>query len=79
MRTAIEMLVEELEAKHSDILFQYPNLLSNIDKYLETEKQQIIEAVTYGQNNHGVSITWDLKTAEQYYESTYTTNKETLK
>ena len=70
MKTAIEMLVEELETKHSDILYQYPILLSNIDKFLETEKQQIIDAYDHGQN---------MNDGEQYYTSTFETNKETLK
>lgn len=70
MKTAIEMLVEELETKHSDILYQYPILLSNIDKFLETEKQQIIDAYDHGQN---------MNDGEQYYNETFTTNKETLK
>ena len=79
MKTAIEMLVEDIETKHSDILYQYPILLANIDKYLETEKQQIIEAVKYGQNNHSISISHEERMANDYYTSTFTTNKETLK
>lgn len=69
MKTAIEQLVDFLELEHSDILYQYPILLSNIDKHLETEKQQIIEAVTYGNRMEFYDAT---ETAgEQYYETTF--------
>lgn len=39
--------------------------------WLLKEKQQIIDAITYGQNNHTVSITSDIEIAEQYYNEQY--------
>lgn len=76
MKTAIEMLVEELEAKHSDILFQYPNLLSNIDKHLETEKQHIIDLCTEA---YEMGLGHKEYSSLETYTSTFGTNKETLK
>jgi hypothetical protein len=37
----------------------------------EMFEQQIIDAVTFGQNNHTVMIQADLEIAEQYYNETY--------
>lgn len=69
MKTAIEQLIEFLELKHGDILYQFPNLLSNIDTFLETEKQQIIDAVTHGNRMEFYDAS---ETAgEQYYDQTF--------
>ena len=37
----------------------------------EMHKEEIIDAITFGQNNHSVSIPCDKLSAEQYYNETY--------
>ncbi len=41
----------------------------------EMEKEQIIQSVTFGQNNHTVMISHDLIIATEYYNKTYGSNK----
>lgn len=43
------------------------------------EKQQIVDAVKYGQNNRGINMPHDRKIQNRYYNETFETNKETLK
>lgn len=69
MKTAITELKEQLDRvgiKLNSTLFE---------KYLEKEKQQIIDAIEYDTEE---SYTGTL-TGEQYYTSTFKTNKETFK
>lgn len=47
------------------------NFLIDGDLYLKLEKQQIIDAINYGQNNHSVSIESDKIKAEKYSKETY--------
>ncbi len=37
------------------------------DSFLNSEKEELIKAVTYGQNNYSVSISHDKQIAERYY------------
>ena len=37
----------------------------------EMHKEEIIDAITFGQNNHSVSIPCDKLSAEQYYNETF--------
>lgn len=37
------------------------------DTFLNDEKEEFVKAVTYGQNNHSVSISHDKQIAERYY------------
>ena len=37
----------------------------------EIEKQQIIDAVTFGQNNHTIKVSVDLEIAEQYFKEKF--------
>lgn len=64
-QTAVEWLEEEL--KHIiPIIF-----LDKFNQAKEMEKQQIVDAVTFGQNNNTVMIQADLEIAEQYYNETF--------
>lgn len=75
MKTALHTLKERLE-KDKEI---FPELTEYIDgiiydidnELLEKEKQQIIEAVKYGQNNHSVSITHEENIAINYYNERF--------
>lgn len=40
-------------------------------EYVEKEKQQIIDAVTYGQNNYTFTTNDDKRIAENYYYNTF--------
>ena len=75
MKTAIELLVEHYE----ELVPGIENV--GIDKFLDLEKQQIIDARIDGVAE---SLRMDPKIIDRnasalYYEQTYTTNKETLK
>jgi len=72
MKTAIEQCIEEVESYFDKELCNSNNILILLKSYLETEKQQIIDAQNYSQR--GVD-------GEIYYNMVYgdTTNKETLK
>lgn len=71
MKTAIEMLVEYYE----ELVPGIENV--GIDKFLDLEKQQIINAHNKGQQyyNSGYNPT----VSEYYYNEAFETNKETLK
>jgi polyhydroxyalkanoate synthesis regulator protein len=73
MKTAMQELIEQLEKKHGDILFQFPNLLSNIDEFLEKEKQQIINSYAEGRIS---VITKEIISYQEYYDSTFGDNPE---
>lgn len=62
-QTAVEWLLEKIQLDHS-------KLYENIQKAKQIEKQQIIDAVTYGkilEFYDGIEI----EVAEQYYNETY--------
>jgi len=74
MKTALEELIEYIEE------FQPKNkctegIWQKAKSLLDTEKQQIIEAATHGANFDKSPYS----SAHEYYDETYTTNKETLK
>jgi hypothetical protein len=86
MKTAIHQLIEEL--KQASEIGSNPFIITTInlvidmaESKLKTEEQQIVNCVTYGQNNHTVSVLHDYETAYKFYRSfeTYTPNKENLK
>jgi hypothetical protein len=81
MKTAIQTACNEIldELIDSIELAHLTKIINIMYKNLETEKQQIIYAVKYGQNNHSISISHEEKMANDYYTSTFETNKETLK
>ena len=69
-QTAVEWLIEQIK-KDSNLRLRGFDIDGVGKKAKEMEKEQIIEAVTYGQNNHTVSISADNERAEQYYTETY--------
>ena len=75
MKTAMGILKDQLinyrnESGNDSINIDL--LIKGIDGiYSHNEKQQIIDAVTYGQNNHSVSISDDKDTAIGYYNETF--------
>ena len=77
-QTALELLekafykyAESTGINNNKWLIDEEDLDKLIEQAKEMEKKQIIDAVTFGQNNHTVSITSDKETAEQYYNETY--------
>ncbi len=70
MKTAIELLVEYYE----ELVPGIENVV--IDKFLDLEKQQIIDAYEKDMDSNG-NLTYE--SGLEYYASTFTTNKETLK
>jgi hypothetical protein len=75
-KTAIQELLDFLEDKHGDILFQFPNLLSNIDTFLELEKDQIINAFLTGDRSDCLKDQDSKSYAEQYYQVRFGDNPE---
>jgi hypothetical protein len=64
--TAVEWLVEQFFSTKRELSVE-----EIIEQAKEMEKQQIIEAVTFGQNNYTIRISVDLEIAEQYYNDVY--------
>jgi hypothetical protein len=65
---AIQLIKQDYEANGR---LRLAFVLQTLNKAKEKEKQEIIDAVTFGQNNHTVMISADLETAVQYYNETY--------
>ena len=74
MKTVIEELIEELKANdvaHGMYWIKQPDVF--FEKYLEKEKEQIIDAYEIGyDNNEYPSI---MQTGKEYYNQTYNQNK----
>ena len=68
VQEAIDLIKQDYEANGR---LRLAFVLQTLNKAKEKGKQQIIDAVTFGQNNHTVMISSDLETAEQYYTETY--------
>jgi hypothetical protein len=64
-KSVVEWLVSELRKYGSPVPRQYE------EQAKEMFEKQIIDGVTFGQNNHTVIISADLEIAEQYYNKTY--------
>ena len=47
------------------------DLISYFEQAKAMHKEEMIEAITFGQNNHSVSIPCDKLSAEQYYNETF--------
>jgi hypothetical protein len=77
MKTAIQTACNEIIVELIDkVEIGYmTKIISIMHKNLKTEKQQIIDAATHGANFDKSPYS----SAHEYYERTYTTNKETLK
>lgn len=72
MKTALQQVIQEVENYFDKDLSNSNNVLILLKSYLETEKQQIIDAYDSGIKN-------EYNGADMYYTSTFETNKETLK
>ena len=71
-KTAMQLAIEhyeDLSLNGSNQAYVIAKFLK--DNFLEIEKQQIIDAVGFGQNNHTVSINCDKKLAEDYYNQKF--------
>ena len=74
MKTAVTQIKERL------INIGFKNVDKFIDQYLETEKQQIIDAYETKIKTHiNEDGNLDIKSGELFYKETFETNKETLK
>lgn len=74
MKTAVKELIKQLENFKKFPMVDKPTIEAAIDfakLAIEPEKQQIIDAVVYGQNNHSVSIAKDNEAAQNYYTKTF--------
>lgn len=65
-QTAMQELISAITQNGHIIINQ-----TLVDTYLEKEKQQICDAVKYGQNNHTVSVTSDELIRINYYNEQY--------
>ena len=79
MKTALTELLEDLDyMKNAEVLGIAKDAIHEciitVTSYLETEKQQIIDAYIKGYYELQEDVN-----AKQYYTSTFETNKETLK
>ena len=82
MKTALTELLEDLNSmKNSEVLGIAKDAIHECiiatTSYLQTEKQQIIDAWIDGDAR--ICQTKSIPNAQDYYTSTFTTNKETLK
>ena len=64
MKTAMQELIEYLEVNDRKFTYTY----KKANELLEKEKEQIMAAVRYGQNNHTENV---FEEGEQYYNQTY--------
>lgn len=80
MKTAVQIIANEIvddnlgENKLNFTMDQITKVIGILHKHLETEKKQIIDAYSTCCNCEGTPFN-----GEDYYASTFTTNKETLK
>jgi hypothetical protein len=81
MKTAIQQLIEQIDFKaemHVDVKIQLvlANLKSKALNLLEKEKEQIIAAVRYGQNNYKENV---YEEGELYYNEIYNSDATFIK
>lgn len=65
MKTAMNELKERL------LEIGFADVESFIEEYVEKEKQHIIDAVKYGQNNSSLSLKHEEEIAKNYYTKTF--------
>lgn len=65
MKTAINELKERL------LEIGFTGVEPFIEEYVEKEKQQIIDAVKYGQNNRSLSLKHEEEIAKNYFNKTF--------
>jgi hypothetical protein len=71
MKTAMQELIEWYQKEHFVKTTFHIQLLNKFESLIEKEKEQIIEAVKFGQNNHTVSIPEDEMIAKNYFNDKY--------
>jgi hypothetical protein len=80
MKTAMQELIDDLKElkkdskeRNQDTSFDIGMTfaIARAELRLEKEKEQIIEAVKFGQNNHTVSIPEDEMIAKNYFNDKY--------
>ena len=71
-QSSVEWLIDNLYLKDS---LKWQEV---IEKAKAMHKEEIIKAVTFGQNNHTVMISRDLIIATEYYNETFGGNNENL-
>jgi hypothetical protein len=79
MKTALQEAFSELERLHTSLFDIYTQqgreFVNNFHKFLEMEKEQIMDAYDEGDNNGADRIYYhsnrDDKSAEQYYNETF--------
>jgi hypothetical protein len=77
MKTAMQELIEHIQVNATKFsLMNTYNILKEIEPYLEKEKEQIMAAVRYGQNNHTASV---YDEGELYYNEIYNSDAPIIK
>ena len=80
-QTAVEWLISQLQKTRDwQRVINESNQSSSsvrdvVQQAKEMEKEQMIECVTFGQNNHSLMYSEDLVIAKEYYNETYEGNK----
>ena len=75
MKTAMQELIEHIQNNATKFsLMNTYNILKEIEPYLEKEKQQIIEAVNYG-NRQDIYDGTEFELSNYYYNQIYNQNK----
>jgi len=75
MKTAMQQLIEHIQNNATKFsLMNTYNILKEIEPYLEKEKEQIIEAVNYGNKQDHYDAT-EVELSKYYYNETFNQNK----
>ena len=75
MKTAMQELLDDIQ-KHIKVDWPMNKSIRNlINKALEKEKEQIIDAHLNGQSDHHFSLESRMAEAEQHYKGKYNQNK----
>ena len=71
-QTAVEYLAERMirMIPTNNIVYE-SDVLMYIEQAKQMEKKQIIDAITFGQNNNSVSLGYDKFVAEEYFINNY--------
>jgi hypothetical protein len=75
MKTAMQELIDEMCSINWH-LYSFNDKMKVVNVYLEKEKEQIIAAVRYGQNNHTENV---YEEGELYYNEIYNNDTQIIK
>ena len=71
-QTAVQEMIDVVQMEmNNGVEISMRVFMGMLQKAKKMEKQQIMDAIKFGQNNHTVSIIDDKKTAEKYYNETF--------